>query len=146
MITISATIRWNGTHLVCQYENGHRESMPWDSAIDAHTDSHMIASQFGDAVSVNHDRETVHVEYEVAAEDYESDKVESMHTLEAMASGSPYVLESDAQEKGLTDDQIARAIRAAKNCEGEQIIVSDGRIERYVEIDEITIPVLGCRK
>lgn len=71
MITISATIRWNGTHLVCQYENGHRESMPWDFAIDASTDSHMIASQFGDAVSVDHDRDAVHVQYEMVAEEYE---------------------------------------------------------------------------
>ena len=71
-------------------------------------------------------------------------KIVKMHTLDARASAEMYVLESDVAALNLTDAQVERAITSAARNEGQLTITVTGTAERYVEIDGIVVPVLGC--
>lgn len=74
MKTINATITYDAKRerLICEYDNGFVESIPWSEPITAASDSHGIASQFGSAVAVDHDRHCVHATYDVCETDDES--------------------------------------------------------------------------
>lgn len=73
-------------------------------------------------------------------------EIEKKPLLDYFASGREYVLESDIREKSLTDEQVRRAIGLARQCRGERVNCAGGRIERYVTVDKIVVPVLGCRR
>ena len=65
---MNAAITWfedNGVgYLFCDFEDGTRHTEPWDTPIDSSTDSHQIANLFGNPLSVDHDREFIHVNYQ----------------------------------------------------------------------------------
>jgi hypothetical protein len=72
--------------------------------------------------------------------------VTRLSLIDAYSSNAEYVLETDVEELHLSDEQVRRAIGKARQCRGERVDCTSGQIERYVEIDGLIVPVMGCRR